>query len=63
MTATASNPDPQICPMEGLYTLRGAIGPPYLATRHKRNHNKVHSLHNHHHQYDGNGGREYLHKR
>ncbi|KAM7363609.1 argus isoform 3-T3 [Cochliomyia hominivorax] len=63
ITLLASNPDPQICPMEGLYTLRGAIGPPYLATRHKRNHNKVHGLHNHHHQYEGNGGREYLHKR
>ncbi|XP_037808018.1 uncharacterized protein LOC119601262 isoform X2 [Lucilia sericata] len=63
ITLLASNPDPQICPMEGLYTLRGAIGPPYLATRHKRNHNKVHGLHNHHHQYEGNNGREYLHKR
>ncbi|XP_065372584.1 uncharacterized protein aus isoform X2 [Calliphora vicina] len=63
ITLLASNPDPQICPMEGLYSLRGAIGPPYLTTRHKRNHNKVHGLHNHHHQYEGPGGREYLHKR
>lgn len=42
---TASNPDPQICPMEGLYTLRGAIGPPYMTSRHKRNHNnRFHGL-------------------
>ncbi|XP_053946060.1 uncharacterized protein LOC128855302 isoform X1 [Anastrepha ludens] len=50
ITLLASNPDPQICPMEGLYNLRGAIGPPYLTTRHKRNHNnKIHSSHGHHH--------------
>ncbi|XP_017484335.1 PREDICTED: uncharacterized protein LOC108373008, partial [Rhagoletis zephyria] len=50
ITLLASNPDPQICPMEGLYNLRGAIGPPYLTTRHKRNHNnKIHSTHGHHH--------------
>lgn len=36
--------------MEGLYNLRGAIGPPYLTTRHKRNHNnKLHLTHGHHH--------------
>ncbi|TMW48468.1 hypothetical protein DOY81_006450, partial [Sarcophaga bullata] len=63
ITLLASNPDPQICPMEGLYSLRGAIGPPYLTTRHKRNHNKAHGLHNHHHQYEGNSGREFMHKR
>lgn len=46
----ASNPDLAMCPMEGIYTLRGAIGPPYLATRHKRNHNgKSHLGHGHHH--------------
>ncbi|XP_028900344.2 uncharacterized protein LOC105218720 isoform X2 [Zeugodacus cucurbitae] len=50
ITLLASNPDPQICPMEGLYNLRGAIGPPYLTTRHKRNHNnKLHLTHGHHH--------------
>ncbi|XP_058981430.1 uncharacterized protein LOC101897530 isoform X2 [Musca domestica] len=55
ITLLASNPDPQICPMEGLYTLRGAIGPPYMTTRHKRNHNnKVHGIHNHHHQFESN---------
>ncbi|XP_067618574.1 uncharacterized protein aus isoform X2 [Eurosta solidaginis] len=50
ITLLASNPDPQMCPMEGLYNLRGAIGPPYLTTRHKRNHNnKIHATHGHHH--------------
>nr|XP_014089823.2 uncharacterized protein LOC106617263 isoform X2 [Bactrocera oleae] len=50
ITLLASNPDPQICPMEGLFNLRGAIGPPYLTTRHKRNHNnKMHLTHGHHH--------------
>ncbi|XP_061397661.1 uncharacterized protein LOC133333366 [Musca vetustissima] len=62
ITLLASNPDPQICPMEGLYTLRGAIGPPYMTTRHKRNHNnKVHGIHNHHHQYESNE-RGFLHR-
>ncbi|KAH8278550.1 hypothetical protein KR018_005162, partial [Drosophila ironensis] len=50
ITLLASNPDLAICPMEGIYSLRGAIGPPYLATRHKRNHNgKSHLGHGHHH--------------
>ncbi|XP_049305040.1 uncharacterized protein LOC105222833 isoform X6 [Bactrocera dorsalis] len=50
ITLLASNPDPQICPMEGLFNLRGAIGPPYLTTRHKRNHNnKIHLTHGHRH--------------
>ncbi|KAL9900275.1 argus isoform 2-T2 [Glossina fuscipes fuscipes] len=65
-TLLASNPDPQICPMEGLYNLRGAIGPPYLTTRHKRNHNnKIHGTRTHHHQLDSieSSGRTYLHKR
>ncbi|XP_032584198.1 uncharacterized protein LOC6575495 isoform X4 [Drosophila mojavensis] len=55
ITLLASNPEPHICPMEGLYNLRGAIGPPYLVTRHKRNHNgKSHLGHgHHHHQNDG----------
>lgn len=38
----------QVCPLEGLYGLRGAIGPPYVTSRHKRNHNK-----GHHHHHDG----------
>uniref|UniRef100_A0A1I8PLB2 Uncharacterized protein n=1 Tax=Stomoxys calcitrans TaxID=35570 RepID=A0A1I8PLB2_STOCA len=63
ITLLASNPDPQICPMEGLYTLRGAIGPPYMTTRHKRNHNnKVHGFHSHHHLYESNE-RGVLHRR
>lgn len=51
ITLLASNPDPQICPLEGLYHLRGAIGPPYISSRHKRNHNnnKGHVQHGHHH--------------
>lgn len=57
----ASNPDPETCPLEGSYTLRGLISPPYSSSsissssssfsRHKRNHNsKLHS--NHHHSHD-----------
>lgn len=58
ITLLASNPDPQICPLEGLYHLRGAIGPPYISSRHKRNHNnnKGHTQHGHHHH-------EVVHKR
>ncbi|XP_004533552.1 uncharacterized protein LOC101448707 isoform X2 [Ceratitis capitata] len=73
ITLLASNPDPQICPMEGLYNLRGAIGPPYLTTRHKRNHNnKMHLTHGHHHAQSelalagavaGNEGVAYTNKR
>lgn len=29
-----------MCPIDGLYGLRGAIGPPYIPSRHKRNHNQ-----------------------
>ncbi|XP_037944685.1 uncharacterized protein LOC119677419 isoform X2 [Teleopsis dalmanni] len=62
ITLLASNPDPQICPMEGLYYLRGAIGPPYLTTRHKRNHNnKAHGGHTHRHISQLENGN--LHKR
>lgn len=65
---TANN-DPEICPLEGSYSLRGLISPPYSSSsssgissfsRHKRNHNsKLHS--NHHHSHDlssleGGGG-------
>ncbi|XP_070851658.1 uncharacterized protein aus isoform X3 [Drosophila suzukii] len=57
ITLLASNPDLAICPMEGIYTLRGAIGPPYLATRHKRNHNgKSHLGHGHHHHEGAESG-------
>lgn len=47
ITISASTVDPQECPLVGLYNLRGAIGPPYISSRHKRNHNKGH---HHHHE-------------
>lgn len=49
----ASNPESEICPLDGSYTLRGLMSPPYTSTsRHKRNHNsKLHS-NNHHHLHD-----------
>ncbi|KAH8369087.1 hypothetical protein KR009_000170 [Drosophila setifemur] len=57
ITLLASNPDLAVCPMEGIYTVRGAIGPPYLATRHKRNHNgKSHLGHGHHHHESADSG-------
>lgn len=36
----ASNPESEVCPIDGLYGLRGAIGPPFIPSRHKRNHNQ-----------------------
>lgn len=50
---SASNPESEICPLDGSYTLRGLMSPPYTSTsRHKRNHNsKLHS-NNHHHLHD-----------
>ncbi|KAG5672930.1 hypothetical protein PVAND_003018 [Polypedilum vanderplanki] len=51
ITLLAANPDPEICPLDGSYTLRGIISPPYSTSRHKRNHNsKLHN--NHHHPHD-----------
>ncbi|KAL7016238.1 hypothetical protein ACKWTF_009969 [Chironomus riparius] len=47
ITLLASNPDPEICPLDGSYTIRGLISPPYSTSRHKRNHNS--KLHNNHH--------------
>lgn len=38
--SAASNPESEVCPLDGLYGLRGAIGPPYIPSRHKRNHNQ-----------------------
>lgn len=51
-TKAALNPESEICPLDGSYTLRGLISPPYTsASRHKRNHNsKLHN--NHHHLHD-----------
>ncbi|XP_017056907.2 uncharacterized protein LOC108098499 isoform X2 [Drosophila ficusphila] len=57
ITLLARDSDLAICPMEGIYTLRGGIGPPYLATRHKRNHNgKSHLGHGHHHHESTDSG-------
>lgn len=54
VTLLASGPELQICPLEGLYTLKGAIGPPYITSRHKRNHNnKGRNQHGHHHHEQG----------
>lgn len=47
ITVTAATVDPQECPLNGLYSLRGAIGPPYMSSRHKRNH-KIGHHHAHH---------------
>ncbi|XP_055321818.1 uncharacterized protein LOC129577954 isoform X3 [Sitodiplosis mosellana] len=47
VTLVAATVDPQECPLNGLYSLRGAIGPPFISSRHKRNHNKGH---HHHHE-------------
>jgi len=50
----ASYPESQECPLGGSYGLRGPIGPPYVASRHKRNHsNKGHNIHGHHHHEVG----------
>lgn len=40
----ASNPESSECPLNGAYSLLGPLGPPYLMSRHKRNHitNKHH---------------------
>lgn len=49
ITLLASNPDSEICPLDGSYALRGAIGPPLVTSRHKRNHsNRNHTQHRHH---------------
>lgn len=49
VTLIVTNPESQICPLEGLYSLRGQIGPPRVAPRHKRNHNhhKRHEIREH----------------
>lgn len=38
-----------MCPLEGLYKLKGAVGPPYITSRHKRNHSNKGHNHSHHH--------------
>ncbi|XP_055375141.1 uncharacterized protein LOC129607905 isoform X2 [Condylostylus longicornis] len=50
ITLLSNEPTDHTCPLEGLYKLHGAIGPPHKISRHKRNHNnKGHIQHNHHH--------------
>lgn len=49
ITLLSSNAISQVCPKGGLYSLKGAIGPPYLTSRHKRNHNSKNHTHAHHH--------------
>lgn len=50
----ASNPETEICPLDGSYTLRGLITPPTSYSRHKRNHNSKqrNGNNNHHHSHD-----------
>lgn len=42
-----------MCPIDGLYGLRGAIGPPYIPSRHKRNHNQRSAGHTNNHSVFG----------
>ncbi|CAO1439859.1 unnamed protein product [Diamesa serratosioi] len=44
VTLLAANPETSECPLSGAYSLLGPLGPPYLMSRHKRNHitNKHH---------------------
>ncbi len=53
----AANPEKEICPLNGIYSMKGVIGPPFLANRHKRNRiNKQHGSHHHHDMIDINTG-------
>lgn len=53
--ATAANPEKEICPLDGIYTMKGVIGPPFLSSRRKRNrNNKQHGTHHHHDLLDIN---------
>lgn len=42
----ASSSETQECPLTGSYTIMGPLGPPYMTSRHKRNH--VNGSHYHH---------------
>ncbi|CRK89434.1 CLUMA_CG003182, isoform B [Clunio marinus] len=59
ITLLASNPESEICPLDGSYSLRGTISPPYISSsRHKRNHNsKLHNNHHHLHDLSSSDGR------
>lgn len=45
--AAASSAESQECPLSGSYTLTGPLGPPYMMSRHKRNH--INGSKQHHH--------------
>lgn len=53
----ATNAEATHCPLEGSYRIRGRVGPPYMSSRHKRNHNNANNYvnnnnkgHFHHHR-------------
>ncbi|XP_055618252.1 uncharacterized protein LOC129763325 isoform X2 [Toxorhynchites rutilus septentrionalis] len=47
VTLLANNPETQICPMEGYYSIKGFLIPSSSISRHKRNHNNKSRMHRH----------------
>ncbi|XP_053692023.1 uncharacterized protein LOC128740494 isoform X2 [Sabethes cyaneus] len=47
VTLLANNPETQICPMEGYYSIKGFLIPSSSISRHKRNHNNKNRMHRH----------------
>lgn len=47
--STATNAEKSVCPMTASYRLKGPIGPPYMSSRHKRNHHDHHQHYHHRH--------------
>ncbi|XP_055525511.1 uncharacterized protein LOC129718605 isoform X2 [Wyeomyia smithii] len=47
VTLLANNPETQICPMEGYYSIKGFLIPSSSISRHKRNHNYKNRMHRH----------------
>ncbi|XP_021693827.1 uncharacterized protein LOC5577649 isoform X1 [Aedes aegypti] len=47
VTLLANNPETQICPMEGYYSIKGFLIPSSTISRHKRNHNNKSRMHRH----------------
>lgn len=47
VTLLANNPETQICPMEGYYSIKGFLIPSSSISRHKRNHNQKSRMHRH----------------
>lgn len=47
VTLLANNPETQICPMEGFYSIKGFLIPSSSISRHKRNHNNKSRSHRH----------------